>query len=83
MLYTKCEWDKTLHTEMQNFYGQYFYQVVSWENEWQPMTAKKTYCTGTLNANWYCTEAQCVTAFLTKPGSSHPTCWFPSFLGQM
>jgi len=83
MLYTKCEWDKTLHTEIQNFYRQYFYQVVSRENEWWPVTAKKKYHNGTFHANWYSTEAQCVTAFLTKPGGSHPTYWFHSFLGQI
>jgi hypothetical protein len=39
MLDTKCEWDKTLCTEIQKFYRQYFYHVVSRKNEWQPMTA--------------------------------------------
>jgi hypothetical protein len=39
MVYTVCEWDKTLCTEIKNVYGQYFYQLVSWENKWQPMTA--------------------------------------------
>jgi len=25
MLYTKCEWNKTVCTDIQNFYEQYFY----------------------------------------------------------
>ena len=44
---------------------------------------KKNTCIGTFPVNWYSTAAQCVTAFLIKPGGSHPTCWFRSFLGQI